>query len=85
MQHAVGAALGLVAGMFLETILFITHSSIVEKNAKAKARSKHRKKPVSVPVQEVPAEDVSSFDVQTNSGLSSLGARKRHVRIVTSD
>jgi hypothetical protein len=57
----------------------------VEKNAKAKARSKHRKKPASVPVQEVPVEDISSFDVQTASGPSSLGARKRHVRTVTSD
>jgi hypothetical protein len=45
MQHAAGGALGLVAGMFLETILFITRSSIVENNAKAKARSKHMKKP----------------------------------------
>ncbi|CAK9875834.1 unnamed protein product [Sphagnum jensenii] len=71
MQHAAGGALGLVAGMFLETILFITCSSIVENNAKAKARSTHRKKPAAVPVQEVPAEDISSFDVQTDSGLSS--------------
>jgi hypothetical protein len=84
MQHAAGGALGLVAGMFLDTILFITHSSIVENNAKAKARSKHRKKPASVPVQEVPAEDISSFDVQTDSGPA-LGARKRHGRTVTSD
>ncbi|CAK9875838.1 unnamed protein product [Sphagnum jensenii] len=82
--HAAGGALGLVAGMFLETILFITRSSIVEKNAKAKARSKHKKKPVSVPVQEVPVEDISSFDVQTDSGPA-LGARKRHGRTVTSD
>jgi hypothetical protein len=35
-------------------------------------------------VQEVPAEDISSFDVQTDSGPA-LGARKRHGWTVTSD
>jgi hypothetical protein len=39
MQHAAGGVFGLIAGMFVETILFITRTSMADKRAERKAKA----------------------------------------------
>ena len=64
MQHAAGGVLGLIAGMFVEVLLFITRASMAEKSSEMKAKARLKAEQValqsstepSVPLSEVQPE-----------------------------
>lgn len=85
MQHAAGGVFGLIAGMFVETILFITRASMAEKSFELKAKVKLKAEQavlqssteVSVPLSEVQAEIPDSIsEIQAEPEVP-FGIRKR--------
>lgn len=76
MQHAAGGVLGLIAGMLVETVLFIVRASMAEKNLKSLTQAKLKTKPVS----EIPSEVMRVPDVQEQA--MPFGVRKRFGHVV---
>lgn len=84
-MHAAGGVFGLIAGMFVETILFITRASMAEKSFLMKAKAKLKAEQAvlqnstetSVPLSEVQAETPDSIsEIQAEQEVP-FGIRKR--------
>ena len=84
-QHAAGGIFGLIAGMFVETILFITRTSMADKRSERKAKAElkaervglHSSTVPSVSISEVQTEDsVSVLEIQAEPEIP-FGVRKR--------
>jgi hypothetical protein len=74
MQHAAGGVLGLIAGMFVETILFIVRASLEEKNTRVKLQTKEKLKPLPSTSSEVMVIPVAKPD----TAASGVRQRRSH-------
>lgn len=74
MQHAAGGVLGLIAGMFVETILFIVRASLEEKNTRVKLQTKEKLKPLPITPSEVMVTPVAKLD----TAASGVRQRRSH-------
>lgn len=74
MQHAAGGVLGLIAGMFVETILFIVRDSLEEKNMKVKLQTKEKLKPL----LSTPTDVMVIPTAQPDTAASGVRQRRSH-------
>jgi len=73
-MHAAGGVLGLIAGMFVETILFIVRASLEEKNTRVKLQTKEKLKPLPSTPSEVMVIPVAKPD----TAASGVRQRRSH-------